>query len=565
MVDVLLDAGHIADEHAQEPDDDLLSGPLWSRHPADVVRLLLAALLLAVSVSLSLRHPHQVRLVSVDVVDVVSRLPAWVRLLILGAIQLTMVAAGVVLVTVAFRRPARMTATALTAGLAAAGAMATLQEPLDVVVPNRVVQIGLQSSWLMGAAFPSGAYIAAFVAIVIVMGPTMSAGWRKVTWGVVVLVVVLRVATAAAVPLNLVVTIAVGLATGSVALVVAGSPRRTASRREVLAGLASAGFQAERIDALDVGANHSRTFLATVPDGRSGLLKLAGRDERDAYLIQRLLKTLRVKGLADTRTRWSVGDLVRHEALSTLVARRRGVHTPDLVAVGTTRGGDGLLVFEPAPGVRLADVPGELLSDDILDLVWAEVIALRGAGIAHRWLSTEHVLVDIEVDAERREALEQQPEGVEAGFAAHAPAGRSGTVHLIDFRWAVQQADSQQLGADVATLVASLALSVGARRSVAAAARALQPEALAGALPLVQRAAMPTDVGRDLAGAPDLLEEVRDLLGDAAGGIEYEPVDLERIKPGRILGVIGGGLFVYTLLSFAASWHSIASAVGRVP
>lgn len=527
---------------ATSEDDDLLSGPAWSRHPSDIARVFLSALALGITLALSLRHPAEVRSVAVDVVELVSQLPAWLRTLILGITQLSMVVAGLLMVLTAVRRPWRMAVTALGAAGVAAGTMSLVQRWLDDVVPNRVVQVNLQSSWIVGAAFPSGAFIAAFVAGVVVLGPTVSAGWRKVMWATVFVAVVLRLITAVAVPLNLAVTLALGFAVGSGCLALTGSPRRRASRREVLAGLAAAGFPAERIEPVELGASHARTFLAATDSGIDGLVKLTGRDEREAYLINRILKVLRVKGLEDTRTRWSAGDLSRHESLSALLVRRRGVDAADAIAVGTTSGGDGLLVFDPAPGVRLSEVAPELVTDEVLDLVWEQVVRLRAIGLAHRWLTTSQILVDLGDDG-----------------------GTPVRVTVLDFRWAVHQADDDVIAADLAMLLTSTAVLVGAERAVAAAARVLDQDELASALPLMQPLALPQDVRRSIGDHDGLLDDVRERLRTAAGGVAYEPRDLGRIKWGQILGVVGGVLLAYTLLSFASSWGDIAAALEKVP
>ncbi|MCB0976530.1 MAG: flippase-like domain-containing protein [Acidimicrobiales bacterium] len=544
------------------PDDDLVSGPMWSRHPADGARLVIALLVLGASLLLSLRHPTEVRSVSVDVAVLVGRLPKLVRGALIGLTQIGMVVAGGLLLVAIVRRPRRTMLTALLATGTAAVLMASLQGWLDEVVPGRVAAVNLQRAWLMGAAFPSGAFIAAFVAGAVVLGPTTSQGWRRVIWGTVAVAVLLRVVTAVAVPLNLAVTISLGFAVGSGVLAALGSPRRRASRRDVLIGLAESGFDAAEIHSVDVGASHSRMFVAATDQGRRGLVKLTGRDERDAYLVHRLLKTLRVKGLEDTRTSWSVDDLNRNEVLSALLARRRGVEGPDPIAVGTTVDGDGLIVFDPAPGRRLSEIPAELVTDELLDRIWVEVLRLRRIGLAHRWLTTTQILVEMDGVSDGW-AWEQAEEGQRADAARNAT--RADRVTIVDFRWAVHQAEPELLAADVAMLVTSLALVVGADRAVAAAARALAPAELATALPLTQPLAMPVDVRESLEGHDDLLPAIRDHLSAASGDVHYELLDLERLKPGAILGVVGGVLLLYTLLSFAASWRLIASAIAQVP
>lgn len=518
-------------------DDDLLSGPAWGRHPTDIVRLVLASLVLVVAVGLSLRHATEARSVAVDLVELVNQLPRWVRDLVLGATQMFAVAVPVLLVAVLWRRP-RVLITAIGSALCAAALMALLQGRVDDAVPNRVVQVTERPSWLTGAAFPSGAYLAGFTAAVIVMGPLLSRGWRRVSVIGLLLAVLARVVTAVAVPLNLAVTLAVGAVVGSAALVVAGSPRRRASRRAVLHGLAVAGFPATRIVAEEVGAGHARTFVATTATGRRAFVKLLGRDERDAYLILRIMKQLRVKDLDDLRPSWSPNQLVTHEALSTLLAARSGTGVAGVLAVGTTRGGDGLLALEPVAGVRLDRLPAEAVTDEILDAMWAELVRLHHQGIAHRWLTARHFLV--------------------------APGPGPARVTLIDFRWAAHQAGPLLLATDVAQLTTSLALIVGAERSVAAAARALDPADLEAALPLVQPLALPPDVASGIGDQKHVLPAVRSRLQAAAGDVSYELLDIERIKPRHLVTLFGGVVLAYSVLSFASSSSQIADALAQM-
>ncbi len=537
------EAGALAPEvELVRADDDLLSGPAWGRHPTDVVRLALAALTLLATTALALRHATEVRSVSVDLVDLVNQLPRWIRDVVLGTTQLVAVAVPIVLVVVLLRRP-RLLATAVGAAIMAAGLMASLQGRLDDAVPNRVVLVTERRSWLTGAAFPSGAYLAAFTASIIVLGPVLARGWRRVAGVGLAIAVLSRVVTAVAVPLNLAVTLAVGSVVGSAALVLIGSPRRRASRRAVLEGLATAGFTAVRIEADEVGAAHARTFRATTATGQQAFVKLLGRDERDAYLILRILKQLRVKDLDDIRPSWSPGELVEHETLSVLLADRAGTVVPAVVAAGTTRGGDGLLALEVVPGTRIENLECDQLTDAVLDRIWAQVGLLHGQGIAHRWLTAHHVLLAEAMDAN------------ESGAS---------TVTLVDFRWAARQAEPQVLAADIAMLVTSLALIVGAERSVDAAARALDTDQMVRALPLVQPLAMPEDVRAGIGGQNHVLPAVRSRLQAAAGGVPYQLADIERVSFQQIVALAGGVVMVYSLLSFASSWSEISRALAVV-
>lgn len=557
-------------EKIEGPDDDLISGPAWSRHPTDMLRLGLSSFALAIALLLSLRNTDEVRSVSGDVVRLVSQLPRWIRDLILGATQMYIVVLSVVLLWVLARRSRRLFLLAIVASGAAAGVMAGIQGWLDRAVPNRVVAVNLQPSWFIGAAFPSGAYLAAFTAGAIVLGPSLSSGWRRMVNASIAVAVAVRLLTAVAVPLNLAVTVCLGLVAGSAALALAGSPRRVSSRRAVLHALSTAGLPAVHIEPAEVQSAHARTFLATTGAGHRAFVKLLGRDERDAYRILRLMKSLRVKGLEDLRPNWSAEQQIRHEALTAMLARRRGVAAPDVVASGVTESGAGFLAFTPVRGWRLCDLPLEQVTDELLDEIWRQVVLLREQGIAHRWITSSQILVDIPGFTDRpRWAPPLTPADFEDGAEPIAvpgddPVGGPVAVSILDFRWSVDQAEPHQLGSDVAMLCTSLALIVGAERAVDSAARALGPRALEEALPLVQPLAMPDDVRAGTDDQAHVLPAVRSRMQAAAGGVPYELADIERIKPSQIFSVFGVVILVYSLLSFATSWRQISEALANV-
>lgn len=520
-------------------DDDLRSGPTWGRHPADVVRLVLAGLALVLATGLALRHPADVRTVSVDVVDLVNALPRWVRDLLLGVTQILALLVPVAMVAVLARKP-RLLVTAIASAAVAALAMAYLQSRVDAMVPNQVVAVTERPSWITGAAFPSGAYVAAFTAMVVVLGPVLSREWRRLAVVGLTLASLSRVVTAVAVPLNLAITVSLGAVVASAALALGGSPRRRASRRAVLAALARAGFPADRVEPLETGAGHAQTFLATTPTGRRGFVKFLGRDERDADLLLRIVKLLRVKAVDDERPSWTPERLVEHEALSALLAGRQGASVPDVLAAGVTDGGDGLLVLAPVVGEPLHRLPPEAVTDELLDRIWTEVVRLHDQGLAHRWLTAPHVVVDLARDA------------------------GGPTVTLVDFRWAVHQAEPPLLGADIAMLTTSLALIVGAERSVAAAARVLSPDQLADALPMTQPLAMPADLRRAIGDQKHVLPAVRDRLQEEAGDVPYQLADIQRIGLRQALSLAGGVFLVYVLLGFISSWPEIRASLTTV-
>jgi glycosyltransferase 2 family protein len=506
----------------------------WRRHPADLARLVLAGTALAALLALAAVAPDAARGMAADSARLARRLPLPVREGLLGITQVGALLAPVAVAAVlAGARRWRLLLTATVASAAAAAAMAAMQSLFDRAVPAVVLRSAeTTDSWLAGAKFPSGAYLAGAAAAVTVVASGSDPRWRRALWWAVAVAALLRVATAIAVPLTVAATVAIGVVVGACALVVGGAPVRRIGALELQQTLRRMGLHATSIDEVDLHADHARTLLANLADGTTAFVKATGRGERDADLLARLVRAIRVKGVDDERPGWTPEQLARHEALLTLLAARAGARVPEVLGVAVTAGGDALVVERPVPGVTLDHLPPEQLDDALLGAIWDQLDLLHRRGIAHGWFNAHHIVV--------------------------APDG--GPV-VTDLRWAVPAADERVRSADVAELAVSLALLVGPARAVRSALGVLDPARLAGALPLMQPLALSPPVRGQVQDRPEVLEALRDEVQSATGVEAYRLADLARITPGRLLALVGSTLLAYVVLSFASTWESIREAL----
>ena len=188
---------------------------------------------------------------------------------------------------------------------------------------------------------------------------------------------------------------------------------------------------------------------------------------------------------------------------------------------------------DPAVGDPPATDP--VLTDEALDGIFGQVLALRGAGIAHGALSTETIVL--------------------------ADDGRAG---LVDMRAAATVATTDQLDRDLAATMAAAALVAGPDRTAAAAARTVPADALAAALPYLQRAALDPVASRTLRGKKAILAALRE-EGARAAGIEVpkliEPRRISWVNLVLVVGtLIGGWALIGVLVNVTHSWSTITGA-----
>jgi glycosyltransferase 2 family protein len=505
----------------------------WRRHPADVARLVCALVVLVLLLAVARFEPDAVRSVSGELVRLFRRLPDGVEALLVGIVQIVGIGAPVVAVSVLVRakRWRLLGLTALASGVAGA-VMALLQGWLDRRIPP--VQLADDLSWVGGRAFPSGAYLAAMAAGLVVLSSSWRPPVRRLAIVVLALAMAARVVTTAATVLNVSVMAAIGVVVGSAALVAMGGPVRRLGLDELSDALSAAGLPVTGLVELPHEPGERRTFAAAAPDGEVVHVKLVDADERDVQLLYRLVRSLRVKSLDDERPSWDPARVVDHEALTSLLALQAGVRVPAVVAVTEAHDGEGVIAIRPPAGEPLSELAPEPVSDAVLVAAFGQLTALHAAGIAHRTVSTAKVLVD------------------------------DGQVTLVDLRRATRNAEPALLAADVAQLLASAAVLAGTERAVAAAARAVPRERLAGSLAYLQPVILPRDV---VEARPDrkerkaFLAELRSQVQEASGAEAVKLASIARLTPGNLLSLAGGVFLFLVVLAFASQWSSISDAL----
>ena len=280
-------------------------------------------------------------------------------------------------------------------------------------------------------------------------------------------------------------------------------------------------------------AKGSRPFEATTGDGKGLFVKVFGSDQRDADLLYRAWRGVRLRGVGDTRPAASLFKAVEHEALLAVMAERAGVAVPHVGQV--IRAGDGsvLLTMELVAGQSLDHIPADRITDQLARSLWREVGRLHQARIAHRSLHGSNIMI-----------------------------GQDGSAVLTDFSFAELAATSRQRAIDVAELLTSLAGRIGPDRAVAAAAAVIGANGVATAVPLLQPLALSAGTRRAIKGQDGLLKNTRAAAIAASGDdADKDLVRLQRVRPRTLLAIAAlAGAFYFLLPQIAdvsSSWHAL--------
>jgi glycosyltransferase 2 family protein len=459
------------------------------RSPADVLRLVVAAAVVIVVLAVEWLFGDALVAFMSDLLRGVDAVPAWiVDVVVVG----TRILGAVVLVGVLWwilrGRQWRMFVTVVVAGLVAAG-LVTVLDALIETDPGRVlVDVGVDLRPLTNTEFPSTAAIAAIVGVLTAAAPWLGRRWRRAGWALIAGLMVTGFVDSP-VSFDLILAPAVGWFSGAAVLVAAGAPTRRPGLRAVIDGLGAVGLPVQRLDPASVDARGSTPYLGVGADGSKLFVKALGADERSADLLFRLYRGLQPRNFGDERPFSTLRRAVEHEAFVALAARSLGVRTPNVRAFATADPNGYVLAYDAIDGRSLDRVEPSEVTDEVLSATWSVVGELRRHRIAHRDLRLANIFLDV-----------------------------SGHVWLIDFGFSEVAASDLLLATDVAELLASASLCVGAERTTASAVSMVEPATLAQAFDRLHLWALSGATRTSLKGRPGLLDSLRSELAVTISG-----------------------------------------------
>jgi len=391
------------------------------------------------------------------------------------------------------------------------------------------------------------AYIAAITALLTAAGRrstrrTLSISWN-VLWLALAVALIFGVVT---IPSALLVVL-IGRIAGLALRYWLGSTADRAYGDALVEGVRRAGYEPRSLVRADIPHDIDRPELDAVTDAlartRQGrvyalttvehhhLLAVAlDGDQQAAGFASKLWKSLRLRGV-DTRADVSLRQSAEATALVSHAARVAGVRTGRVLGMSQIRD-TMLLIYQRPPAVSpLADMPADEVTDALLDAIWAEVGRAHAAGISHRSLTADTVLV-----------------------GADSPLDEP-TIWLTS--WELGEAASSVLAQriDIAQGLALTAAIVGPSRAVESAFRSLGSHQVEQAAPLLQSLVLPppTRAAVKASEHPKLLEQVREQILERSPDAEVASENIVRFGWRTILTL---GLAVIAVAVILASFNT---------
>ncbi|MFF3625089.1 flippase-like domain-containing protein [Streptomyces sp. NPDC002467] len=318
---------------------------------------------------------------------------------------------------------------------------------------------------------PVHGYLAPVIAYMTAVGMTRRPRWRVALWVVLLLDAFTMLVSGYTTPFSIILTVLIGWTVAYGTLYAVGSPNVRPTGQNLLAGLRRVGFQpvsAMRAEQQTEGGpeasetgDRGRRYHVTLEDGPPLDVTVVDREQQAQGFFYRVWRRLTLRGITTRRSLQSLRQALEQEALLAYAAIAAGANAPKLIATSELGPDAVMLVYEHLDGRTLDSLPDEEITDELTHNTWKQVRALQSRRIAHRRLTGDALVVD-----------------------------RSGNVVLTDLRGGEIAAGDLVLRMDVAQLLTTLGLRVGAERSVASAVSVLGPDTVADCLPLLQPIAL---------------------------------------------------------------------------
>ena len=473
-----------------------------ARRPGDALRILLSAAVVAMAASAF----HKGNDVDTRVTELFAAdLPSWISapltiVFILGGVY-SFVLLLAILVFGSGR--AAIARDMFLAGVVAAGAATALSgltgPEWPDIIPELLEREGVPSYPLLRLALAT--------ALVRVAAPYLAAPMRHVGGRLIGGMVVASLVLGYGGPTSVLGGLALGVGAAAAVHLAFGSGVGIPSLARIRDALQAIGVDVVSADYLDEQPIGVTLVKAELAAGEAVLVKVYGRDAVDAAFLTRTWRSVLYR---DSHRAVSATGLqqVEHESLMLLEAGRGGASVPELVGWGPGDAGDALVVARGLDGERLESLEDSRIGDDTLAGCWQALVGLHAAGIAHRDIDTDRIVV------------------------------RRDRVVLADLSGASMTADPLVRAADLAQMLVATAVKVGPDRAVAAARAAIGDERLAEALPVLQASALPATLQRAVKESNFKLKDLRAATTDATGSEAPQLAQLARVTWGNVAMVV---------------------------
>ena len=360
------------------------------------------------------------------------------------------------------------------------------------------------------------------VAFLTVAGVTSRPRWNTVAVLVVGSLFVVTVITGDTSWGGIALSLLLGWASGLATRYALGTPTTRPSGQEVAAALQRSGVCVTVLCAQS-STDLGRRYKASCGEGPALDVIVLDRDLEGAGLAASVWGRLRFRSAGAENT-VNMRRTLEQRAMMAYAAKVAGVPTPELVAASEVGPDSTFLAYAELSGRTFEDLEPEEISDEDLHNAFGVLDRLQRAHLAHRRLTADAILRDDD-----------------------------GRVWLRNLNTGTIAAGDIASRIDIAQMLTSLGLRVGAERALRAGKEVMGIDRLFRGLAALQPVALNATTRRRLKSNKDLLPHLRDGLTELSPETQVTQIQLERVRPRTIIMLVLVTVAGYVLLSQLAA------------
>jgi uncharacterized membrane protein YbhN (UPF0104 family) len=494
-----------------------------TRRTTDILRLILAAVFLAIVITSSLiTRPRWVALEKSisEIVGVPSPALSNLVYLVYGVAILAL--PFVILIGLIVARQWK-----LLGAYAAAGLLAILPFSISgngIVAPQWHFDLSDRLNTVLAQFLDDPRWIAMLAAVLTVSGPWLPARWRRWWWALLLAFVPIHLVVSAVVPDRAVLGLAVGWLVGALVVLVVGTPALEVPLDGAVRAMGRRGFLVSGLTVVRPAGPGPLVLAATAwdPDttaSSEATIELYGPHQRSGGALRQLWRKLQLRGSETAPLVASMRRVVEHRALMAIAIGDVGVANTSTIAVAGLDRGWMLYAHKPVRGIPL----NECAETTPVERAWESLRILSDHRISHGDLRYNEITVD------------------------------DGTVLFGGFGNAEYGATDTQLQSDIAQLLVTTSALYDAQAAVGAAIDEFGKDAILTASRRLTKSAVPKRIRQSMADAGAVISAARAEVKRQTGADQIKTETITRFTRGQVIQLILLGALVYVAYPFISA------------
>jgi uncharacterized protein (TIRG00374 family) len=489
-----------------------------TRRTNDIVRLVLAAVFLAIVITSSLITRNEWVALEKSISEIVEVLTPTQSNLVYLLYGIAILALPfMILVGLIVGRHWKLLGAYAAAGLIAIVALSISGD--GIAAPSWHLDLSDRLDTLPSQFVDDPRWIAMLAAVLTVSGPWLPVRWRRWWWALLLAFVPIHLVVSAVVPARSLLGLAVGWFVGALVVLVVGTPALEVPLDGAVRAMARRGFVVTALTVVRPAGRGPLIVSASADEpGSAAVVELYGPNQRSGGVLRQLWRKLRLRTSETAPLHASMRRAVEHRALMAIAIDDVGIANSSTMAVAALERGWTLYAHTPARGTPINE-----RADTPVARAWESLRVLHDHQISHGDLRGKKITV-------------------EDGFVLFGGFGDAeyGATHA-------------QLQSDIAQLLVTTTALYGAESAVSAAIDAFGKDAVLTASRRLTKSAVPSRIRESVADGGAVISAAREEVMRQTGADQIQAEAITRFTRGQVIQLVLLVALVYVAYPFIST------------